>query len=587
VFRHFLARLAADQNIAGDLFWELASHAAGHGWQPIPANELCRPTCQGFVEDGSWWALYYTGRPTASNTAADMAARAQIIRSHTYAIDGFGHLPGHELPPPPVITSTQGGHVLFEGSAGARMYSIQKLVRGRWTTPCNHCTTDNDDGWQDPAARAGCYRAIAYNLAGARSAASVAAGNGCGSRRLHNPFARARESDPHWVTSWSSPPVMPGPLAAAVALYAGTGGHTVRDVVHATLPGHKLRVRLSNVFGSRTATFDDVRVAVRSHGASIVPGTSHQLRFRGRTRATIAAGRQLTSDPVSLSVHAGEDLAISIYASGPTGEVTTAGSLNHTNYLSGSRDVAAAVDGSAFTTSSPAWYWLGGVDVVPSSPGAGAVVALGDSITAGYASTNNANLGWVDLLADRLGAAHTTRALAVLNAGIAGNNLHESSPCYGQSALQRLNRDVFGQAGVRDVIVDEGANDITHPHEPLTAPLYQCLAHRKISASGMIALFKLAIRRIHAHHLKVIGVTISPFGRYQYWTSAIEAERDQINHWIRTGHAFDGVIDFDAVLRDRAHRTWLNPDYDSGDHLHPNNSGHAAMARSIRLSLFR
>jgi lysophospholipase L1-like esterase len=136
------------------------------------------------------------------------------------------------------------------------------------------------------------------------------------------------------------------------------------------------------------------------------------------------------------------------------------------------------------------------------------------------------------------------------------------------------------------VIVDEGVNDITHPNEPTTAPLYQCLAHRKISAAGMIALFKLAIRRIHAAHLKAIGVTLSPFGRYAYWSSAIEAERQAINRWVRTTHAYDGIIDFDRVLRDPANPSWLNPRYDSGDGLHPNDVGHAAMARAVTLSLF-
>jgi hypothetical protein len=184
VFRQFLAGLVADKNVAGDLFWELASHAAGHGWQPIPADELCRPTCQGFVEDGSWWAMYYTGRPTASNTASDMAARSQLIRSHSFAIDGFGYAPSHELPPPPVITSTRGAYVLFEGSAGARDYSIQKLVRGSWTTPCSHCTTDNDNGWQDPTGRPGCYRVIAHSLSDRSTAPSAVAGQGCGTRRL-------------------------------------------------------------------------------------------------------------------------------------------------------------------------------------------------------------------------------------------------------------------------------------------------------------------------------------------------------------------------------------------------------------------
>lgn len=177
--RGFLARLVADRNVTGALFWDLAAHANGHGWQQIPANEHCDPTCKGLVEDGSWWAMYYTGRPTASNTAADMVTRAQILRAGACQMDGFRRTPPHEIPPAPTITSTSRGHVLFEGSPGASRYSIGKLTAGHWTTPCERCTTDNDDGWQDPSHRAGCYRVIPYNLAGVAGPASAAAGTGC------------------------------------------------------------------------------------------------------------------------------------------------------------------------------------------------------------------------------------------------------------------------------------------------------------------------------------------------------------------------------------------------------------------------
>jgi lysophospholipase L1-like esterase len=265
--------------------------------------------------------------------------------------------------------------------------------------------------------------------------------------------------------------------------------------------------------------------------------------------------------------------------------VSSSGSLNHTNYISGPGDAAAAGAGSYPTVMSN-WYWLGGVDVLSANPHAKAIVALGDSITAGYNSTKNANTDWVDLLANRLRAAHPRWERAVLNAGIAGNNLHESSSCFGQSAVKRFTRDALEQSGVGYVILDEGVNDITHPHQPTTSTLYQCIAHRKISAAGMIALFKLVVRRIHAHHLKAIGVTLSPFGRYPYWSATIETERNAINAWIRTSHVFDGTIDFDRVLRDPSRPSWLNPRYDSGDALHPNDAGHAAMAGAIKLSLF-
>jgi lysophospholipase L1-like esterase len=428
---------------------------------------------------------------------------------------------------------------------------------------------------------------IPYNLGGVPGDPSAPAGRGCpGSRQSATTASAAPPGAAHWVGSWSSPPIDPGAYAGLVPDDAGTGGVTVRDVVHTTLGGGTLRIRLSNVFGSAPATFADVRVAISAGGAGIVAGTSHRVRFGGQTSVTVRKGGQAVSDPVGLSVAAGQNLAVSIYAAQATGTVTGAGSLNHTNFISGPGDATTATASTAYPTKAPVWYWLGGIDVRSSDPGAGAIVALGDSITAGYASTIDANRGWVDLLADRLRAAQTQPPLAVLNAGIAGNELHAGSPCYGQSGLQRMDRDVLQQTGVREVILDEGDNDITQPREPSSASTPQCLPHRTISAAGMIADFKLAIRRLHARHLKVIGVTLSPFGRYQYWSPAIEAEREAINRWIRTTPDYDGVIDFDRVLRDPAHPAWLAPRYDSGDHLHPNNAGHAVMARAIPLSLF-
>jgi mannan endo-1,4-beta-mannosidase len=586
ILRRFLAGVAADRDVSGELFWELVGHSSGHGWLPIPADERCSPTCKGLVEDGSWWALYYTGLRTDWNTAADMGARAQSLRAAAYRIDGFKHTPPHERPPAPVITSTGGGRVLFEGSAGAPRYSVQQLHGGRWVTRCHGCTTDADDGWVQRGHGADCYRVIALNLAGRASSPSTPAGAGC--PRARPRFALAAATGPRWVGSWSAPPVRPGPLSSGVPDFAGTGGLTVRDVVHTTLGGPELRIRLSNVFGSHAVTFTDVRVAVATGSAlpTTAAGSSRRVRFGGAQQVTVPAESEVASDPVKLPVRAGQNLAISIYAPASTGTVTGAGSLNHTNYISGPGDATAATTAAAFPVQSPAWYWIDGVDVAPRDSDAGAIVALGDSITAGFDSTENANVDWLDLLADRLRARHTSPPLSVLNEGISGNNLHESSPCFGQSGLARLQRDVFEQPSVRDVIVDEGVNDITHPHEPSSAPLYECLAHRPISAAGMIADYRQAISRIHAHHLKAIGVTLSPFGRYAFWTPAIEAERLQINHWIRTSHAFDGVIDFDRVLRDRTDHAWLNPRYDSGDGLHPNDAGHAAMAAAIPLSLF-
>jgi lysophospholipase L1-like esterase len=403
--------------------------------------------------------------------------------------------------------------------------------------------------------------------------------------------ARAPASAPArapWVAAWSAPLVRPGPAASTIVFDGGTGGRTVRDVVHLTLGGTNVRVRLSNVFGNRTATFGDVRIAVASGSglAGTVAGTSRRVRFRGATTIRVAPGHAIAGDPVALAVRPGANLAVSLFAPRATGTVTTSGDVDHTSYISAPGDATASTSPQSFPARASAWYWIDGVDVAPRNRRSGAIVGLGDSITAGFDSTPNADRGWPDLLADRLRAAHTRPPLAVLDAGISGNDLSRPSPCFGSSGMQRMQRDVFDQPGVRDVIVAEGVNDITQPREPRSAGAYACLPHRAISAAGMIADYRSAIGRIHARGLRAIGATITPFGRYEYWTPAIEAERQRINRWIRTSHAFDGVIDFDRVLRDPAHPAWLKPSYDSGDGLHPDDAGHAAMADAIPLSLF-
>jgi lysophospholipase L1-like esterase len=394
-----------------------------------------------------------------------------------------------------------------------------------------------------------------------------------------------------WVGTWSASPIglrpgepLPAVFRAVVPFSAGTGGRTVRDVIRATLAGASLRIRLTNAFGSRRVTFEDVRVAVSAGGAATVRGTSRRVRFGGRNTVSIPVGGVVASDSVSMRVHFGEELAISIYSAGPTG-APTAGMLPRTNYVSVRGDAAGTRGGGAYPSSATTWYWLSGVDVLPVRRGAGGVVVLGDSITEGGTSTVDAAHDWPSLLADRL-HAHDVR-LSVLNAGISGNNLHEGTPCFGQSGTQRLARDVLDQSGVRYVILALGTNDIMQPHTPRSSPVAAvCDAHDRITAAGMIALYKDVIGRVHARGLTVYGATITPYGGYAVWTPALEAERRTINRWILTGHAFDGVIDFARAIEDRRDPARLDPRLDSGDGLHPNDAGYAAMARSVPLSLF-
>lgn len=175
----FLTGLESDPHIAGDNFWALQAHADGHGWQPVPADTGCSPTCE-WGEDGNWWALYYTGRATASHDAADMATRAQQLRAHAYSMAGYPVPPPHRAVAAPTITATADGKVLFEGSAGASDYSIQRPDHGNWVSACEHCTTDASGGWQDTDPHAErCYRVIGYNLDGVAGAPSAPAGSDC------------------------------------------------------------------------------------------------------------------------------------------------------------------------------------------------------------------------------------------------------------------------------------------------------------------------------------------------------------------------------------------------------------------------
>jgi lysophospholipase L1-like esterase len=174
----------------------------------------------------------------------------------------------------------------------------------------------------------------------------------------------------------------------------------------------------------------------------------------------------------------------------------------------------------------------------------------------------------------------------MLNAGIGGNRVLTSSPCWGQNALARLGRDVLAQAGIEAVILFEGTNDIGQPDAPDT-DTNPCRSRTQVTADEIIAGYKQIIARTHARGLKIFGATILPYQGFGAWTATGEAKRVAVNQWIRTSRAFDGVIDFDAALRDPATPSRMAPQYDSGDHLHPGPAGHEAMGNAVDLALFR
>ena len=217
---------------------------------------------------------------------------------------------------------------------------------------------------------------------------------------------------------------------------------------------------------------------------------------------------------------------------------------------------------------------------IEASDGAGDVVFLGDSITDGFNSTVDANRRWPDILAQRLQGNVVLRDLGVANQGISGNRV--LSEGFGPNALSRFDRDVLSRPGVRSVILLEGINDIGLPNLSAVLPN----AGAAPSAEGIIAGYRQLIARARANDVLIFGGTLTPYEGALYHTAEGEAKRGAVNAFIRESGEFDGVIDFDAAVRDPANPLRLLPAYDSGDHLHPSDAGYASMAAAVDLRLF-
>lgn len=391
-------------------------------------------------------------------------------------------------------------------------------------------------------------------------------------------FAHDGGRDERWVGTWTASPQPPEPpfIAPTPAQF---DNQTVRQVVRTSLSGRTVRVRLSNEFGTAPLTVGAVTIARHAAGSAIVAGSDRRLTFSGRNAFTIPAGAPVLSDPIDFDVPATGDLVISLFLPRPTAASTFHSLGLATTYVSPPGDYSAAVVmPTASTTLS--WFFLTGVSVEASKKEA-AIVALGDSITDGFASTPDTNRRWPNLLAARLQASRRTDHLAVLNHGISGNRT--LFDFIGPNAQARLDRDVLNAPGAKFVILLEGINNIGLPGafgQPAQV----------VSAEDIIAGHKQIIARARERGLKIFGATLTPFEGTifpGYYTAAGEAKRQAVNQWIRTSRAFDGVIDFDRAIRDPAHPTRMLPAYDSGDHLHPNDAGYRAMAEFIDLRLFR
>ncbi len=387
------------------------------------------------------------------------------------------------------------------------------------------------------------------------------------------PAAAARHGSAKdgWVTSWSASPQVATPDTLAAA---GFDNQTVRDIIFTSVGGDPIRLELTNVFGVSPLRVGHVTVAEADSGAAVLPGTIHPVTYRGRASFQIPAGAQILSDPVAMRVSPLQDLAVSVYLPGQTAAATFHADAQQVNWVSAAGDHTGDSNAGAFTIPTLSWYYVSGL-IVQAPDADGTVVALGDSITDGVGSTTGANARWPNDLARRLDALGGPE-LSVADEGIGGNRVLIWARCCGASAEARFGRDALDQPGVRDVIVLEGINDIGFSAAALDGG---------VSAAQIIAGYQRLIAQAHARRLRIFGATLLPFQGAGYYTAAGEATREAVNTWIRTSRAFDGVIDFDAVMRDPAHPLMLNPAYDSGDHLHPNDAGYQAMADAINLEM--
>jgi lysophospholipase L1-like esterase len=383
----------------------------------------------------------------------------------------------------------------------------------------------------------------------------------------------SRDDGKHWVGTWAASPQSVDPFTPASP--ASFNGQTIRQIVHTSTGGEKVRVRFTNEFGAQALTIGAAHIALQSTGSSTVAGTDRVLTFAGQGSVSIPKGAPMLSDPVDLAIPPLGNVAITIYLPNATDNTTFHALGRQTTYISGPGDFTGA---SAFptATTTQSWYALSALELLAEQRSL-AVVTLGDSITDGFASTVDANRRWPNILAERLQASRRSADVAVMDHGISGNRvLHDT---IGPNALSRLDRDVIAASGVRYVTLLEGINDIGFSG---------FIPTEEVSADAIIAGYRQIIARVHAQGLLIYGCTLTPFGGLgaPYETPAGEAKRQAVNQWIRTGKGFDAVIDFDQTVRDPANPTHILPAFDSGDHLHPNDAGYRAMAESIDLRLF-
>lgn len=383
----------------------------------------------------------------------------------------------------------------------------------------------------------------------------------------------------HWVATWSSAQQIPEPNNTLSS--ADLTDATLRQVVHLSLGGSRLRIRLSNAFGVQPLHVVSAHIAKPGAGGAIDPAQDAALTFSGLQSVTIPAGADYLSDSIDFPVSSESDLAVTMYFDRAPERQTSHPGSRASSYLAHGNLVSAAALPKAKRVEH--WYFLSTVEI-EAGKDATALIAFGDSITDGHGATTDGNDRWPDNLGRMLIAKKATHELAVINEGIGGN--HMLTDGLGPNALARFDRDVLAPSGASTVLLLEGVNDlgaIARSEKAVSAE--ERAAHlRAVEAS-----FEQFVARARAHGLKVIGGTILPYAGSDYYHPAPidEADRIALNAWIRAAGHFDAVVDFDHYMRDPQHTDRLLPAYDSGDHLHPSPEGYRMMAATAALVLLK
>ncbi|SIO64990.1 SGNH/GDSL hydrolase family protein [Paraburkholderia phenazinium] len=392
-----------------------------------------------------------------------------------------------------------------------------------------------------------------------------------------SPAAIAADAPSRWVATWATALQSIPQQANLPPLYRApdVAGRTVRQIVYPTLSGNAVRIHLSNEYGKAPLVVEALRIA-RSAGGAAQSDGGVAVTFGGKESVTLPPGGELDSDPVALEIVAGAPYAISSYMGTEQRLVAWHRVSNQVNYVSLPGNHADDALSGAFHQRFTQFAWVTGLSV--DAPSSAAVAAIGDSITDGMRSSLNENHRWPDAFARRL-AREGIRSTAVVNLGISGNRLLSDSPCYGDALVKRFGRDVLERPGVKTAILLIGINDINFSSMPPRAGLDCDYPHTSVTAADLIAGYQRVIAEAHRHGVRVFGATLTPAALPQQR----EGIRLAVNQWIRTTRTLDGVVDFDAALRDPAQPGRLRRGYDSGDNIHPSDAGYAAMADAVPL----